>query len=265
MSRSPGSCELVPGHRTKGHWQHRPGRHAQRRAKRTDLLERLAAAPALYDLTVNPLLLTMIANVHRYRGALPGSRADLYSEICQVMLYRRHQAKRQQPAIEIPGPDKETLLARLAFTMMTSRTRDLQRAQIFAALEPHLARLPGAVTGEDFLADVANNGLLVEREHHLYTFAHHTFGEYLAARYIAAANSTEVLIENVQEPWWRETALCTCPCPASTPTRSCGPVWTAAAPPRSPSRSPPPATAVRWPPIFGNGSTTPKHVPTSPT
>ena len=32
-----------------------------------DLLQRIEQAPALYDLTVNPLLLTMIANVHRYR------------------------------------------------------------------------------------------------------------------------------------------------------------------------------------------------------
>ncbi|HKR50264.1 MAG TPA: NACHT domain-containing protein, partial [Pseudonocardiaceae bacterium] len=43
-----------------------------------DLLQRLNDAPALYELTVNPLLLTMIATVHRYRGALPGSRVDLY-------------------------------------------------------------------------------------------------------------------------------------------------------------------------------------------
>jgi len=39
-----------------------------------DLLRRLDAAPGLYELTVNPLLLTMIAIVHRHCGALPGSR-----------------------------------------------------------------------------------------------------------------------------------------------------------------------------------------------
>ncbi|MEU7661934.1 hypothetical protein AB0B60_26120, partial [Streptomyces lincolnensis] len=32
----------------------------------------------------NPLLLTMIANVHRYRGQLPGSRAELYAEMCDA-------------------------------------------------------------------------------------------------------------------------------------------------------------------------------------
>jgi predicted NACHT family NTPase len=59
-----------------------------------DLLKRLNDAPGLYDLTVNPLLLTMIAIIHRYRGALPGRRVDLYGEICQVMLWRIPEARR---------------------------------------------------------------------------------------------------------------------------------------------------------------------------
>jgi hypothetical protein len=172
-----------------------------------DLLDRLATSPALYDLTVNPLLVTMIANVHRYRNALPGSRADLYGEICQVMLYRRQEAKKQQPSIEIPGPDKETLLAHLAFTMMTRKVRDLPRDQLLAALRPHIARLPGAVSGEAFLTDIANNGLLLEREHHLYAFAHHTFGEYLAARAVVTGNHARVIVDNVEDAWWRETTL----------------------------------------------------------
>jgi predicted NACHT family NTPase len=53
----------------------------------------IQANSALHDLAVNPLLLTMIATAHRYRGALPGSRADLYGEICQVLLSRRAQVK----------------------------------------------------------------------------------------------------------------------------------------------------------------------------
>jgi predicted NACHT family NTPase len=58
-----------------------------------DLLRRLDGAPGLYALTVNPLLLTMIAIVHRYCGALPGSRADLYGQICQAMLWQRQEAR----------------------------------------------------------------------------------------------------------------------------------------------------------------------------
>lgn len=57
------------------------------------LTTRLAQHPALRDLAANPLLLTMIATAHRYRGALPDSRADLYGEICHVLLSRRDQSK----------------------------------------------------------------------------------------------------------------------------------------------------------------------------
>ena len=52
---------------------------AQEGAK--DLLQRLRNAPALSALSVNPLLLTMIATVHRYRSSLPGRRVELYAEI----------------------------------------------------------------------------------------------------------------------------------------------------------------------------------------
>ena len=99
-----------------------------------DLLARLDDAPGLYDLTVNPLLLTMIATVHRYRGALPGSRADLYGEICQVMLWRRQEAKKL--SIELGGDKKEALLRGLAFTMMQQRVRDLPRADLLAEIRP---------------------------------------------------------------------------------------------------------------------------------
>jgi hypothetical protein len=171
----------------------------------TDLLGRLATAPALYDLTVNPLLLTMIANVHRYRGALPGSRADLYGEVCEVMLWRRQEAKRL--AIDLPGARKVRLLAHLAFMMMQDRVRDLSRQQILEVLKPGLRRMSTIVTPEDFLADVESSGLLIEREKGLYAFAHHTFGEYLAAQHIRENGLNQVLLGAVDDAWWRESTL----------------------------------------------------------
>lgn len=170
-----------------------------------DLIQRLQATPALGELTVNPLLLTMIANVHRYRGALPGTRADLYAEICQVMLSRRTQAKNLPE--QLPWPSKEKQLSLLAFQMMTSHVRDLPRAQVLDIIQPGLRRTPQKVSGQDFLADVSSNGLLVEREHGQYAFAHLTFQEYLAARHIQANGQIDVLATAVDDDWWRETTL----------------------------------------------------------
>jgi len=58
-----------------------------------------------------------------------------------------------------------------------------------------------------FLAEVQANGLITERERHTYAFAHHTFGEYLTARHIRDNGLQQVLIDSVNDPWWRETTL----------------------------------------------------------
>ena len=175
------------------------------RRQADDLLQRLARAPALYDLTVNPLLLTMIANVHHYRGALPGSRADLYAEICQVMLFRRQEAKNLP--VQLAGDKKEALLRGLAYEMMQRRLSDLPKDDVLAEIKPGLRRLPRRITTENFLADVGTTGLLIERETGLYCFPHQTFQEYLAAAYIRDKGLADVLAKAVDDPWWRETTL----------------------------------------------------------
>ena len=162
--------------------------------------------PALHDLAVNPLLLTMIATAHRYRGALPGSRADLYGEICQVLLSRRAQAK-DLPEL-LSWPAKQTLLAALAYQMMRDHVSDLPAGRVLEILGPQLDRFSSLVTGEAFLDDVSRNGLLVEVPAGRYAFTHLTFQEYLAARHVnASPDLVKSLADNVSDPWWHETIL----------------------------------------------------------
>ncbi len=162
--------------------------------------------PALYDLAVNPLLLTMIATAHRYRGALPGSRADLYGEICQVLVSRRVQAK-DLPEL-LPWPAKQALLAALAYQMMRERVTELSADRVGEILGPRLERYPASVTGQAFLDDISLNGLLVEPAAGRYAFTHLTFQEYLAARHVSAnPYLAEVLVGDVGDPWWHETIL----------------------------------------------------------
>src|SRR5262249_20414611 len=178
--------------------------HVESRARERadDLLWRLADVPALYELTINPLLLTMIANVHRYGGALPGSRAGLYQEICQSVLWRRRAAVNLP--VGLPGPGKERLLANIAYEMMRRRVSDLAPPDVAEIVRPGLRRMSETATVEDFLAEAQASGLLVERERHRYAFPHHTFGEYLAARHIRDNGLQRVLVESVNDPWWRE-------------------------------------------------------------
>ncbi|MBT2229240.1 NACHT domain-containing NTPase [Nonomuraea sp. NEAU-A123] len=170
-----------------------------------DLLDRLNRTPELYELTINPLLLTMIANVHRHPGSLPESRERLYSEICQVMLWRRHKAK--DIPLELSGDKKEVLLRRVALAMMRRGVRDLPGTAVLAEIRPALRRMATKLTAEDFLCDVRSNGLLIEREGDVYSFAHHTFQEYLAAAHIRDKGRPDVLVGAVDDVWWRETTL----------------------------------------------------------
>jgi hypothetical protein len=183
------------------------GDDVRRRAEESaeDLLDRLNRTPALYELTVNPLLLTMIVNVHRYRGILPGSRSKLYREICSVMLGLRQEAKKLP--INLDGDRKETVLRALAYAMMRRRVVDLPRSEVIKEIGPPLRRMSRDLTPDDFMADVASNGLLVERENDLFSFAHLTFQEHLAAMHIRSRHETDVLVQTVGDSWWREVTL----------------------------------------------------------
>ena len=69
------------------------GVRADARQQADDLIKRIKKSKPLADMAVNPLLLTMIATVHRRGSALPGKRVELYREICQVLLDKRQRAK----------------------------------------------------------------------------------------------------------------------------------------------------------------------------
>jgi len=175
--------------------------------KADDLLDRLRRQPALYDLAANPLLLTMIANVHRYRDALPGSRAALYAEMCEVLLHRRQESKGLTDPTGLRGPQKEHVVCALAWQMMVAKIRDIPFQAACDAVEPVLSQVSREVTPTDFLNEARKSGLLIEREHGVYAFAHLTLQEYLAAAHITDSAQIERLTAAVDDPWWRETTL----------------------------------------------------------
>ncbi|WP_258903339.1 NACHT domain-containing NTPase [Actinokineospora sp. UTMC 2448] len=170
-----------------------------------DLLTRLESVPALVELTPNPLLLTMIANVHRFRGALPGSRADLYREMCEVALWRRNEAKGLPQ--QLSGNKREVVLRALAYRMMEAGVQVWPRDLVLAEFVRVLRRFTTTQGAEQVLADITSNGLLVELEADQLAFAHLTFQEYLAAAYVRDAHLVDALAERVDDSWWRETIL----------------------------------------------------------
>ncbi|MFF0338348.1 NACHT domain-containing protein [Kribbella sp. NPDC004875] len=172
-----------------------------------DLLRRMRLQPALYDLAANPMLLTMIANVHKYRGALPGSRAALYGEMCDLLLHRRQEAKNLTAGSGLKAEQRAKVVRKLALAMMTREVRDVTRESASEIVGPTLARIPRAATAEVFLDELTKSGLFVEREVGMYAFAHQTLQEYLAAAEIRDHPEANVLASMVDKAWWRETIL----------------------------------------------------------
>ena len=172
-----------------------------------DLLRRLRATPSLDALTVNPLLLTMIAMVHRYHGALPGSRVELYDEICEVLLGRWRQSRGVHDPLKTG--QKLVVLRPLAAHMMGHRIRDITTEEAASVIAEPL-KLVGVTEDEApeiFLASLqAGSGLLLEREAGQWSFAHLTFQEYLtAAHWLEQKEWRSDWHALVGDSWWHET------------------------------------------------------------
>ncbi|MCB9423337.1 MAG: NACHT domain-containing protein [Ardenticatenaceae bacterium] len=187
-----------------------PGVRMEAHKGAEDLIWRLRQTHVLLDMAVNPLLLTMIATVHRYRSSLPGRRVELYSEIVEVFLGKRQEAR--GITYELTPAQKQRVLETLAYYMMVQHKRELPLTEAAQACEEPLKRVigaeiasqPGAVA--DFLKMIENtSGLLIEREAGLYGFAHLTFQEYLAAVHVRDQKLEDELVKHVQDSWWHET------------------------------------------------------------
>jgi energy-coupling factor transporter ATP-binding protein EcfA2 len=187
----------------KSHLSDDPGVRMAARSGAEDLLRRLEKTPTLMELAVNPLLLTMIATVHRYRSALPGRRVELYKEICEVFLGKRQESK--GIPLDLVPAQKQFILQTLAFHMMIGNIREIRKVDALEIIKAPLAMVAPNLEAETFLKSIEQqSGLLLERELGIYSFAHKTFQEYLASMYFLDKNLESELYGRINEEWWHE-------------------------------------------------------------
>ncbi len=186
-----------------------PGVREEARRGAEDLIGRIRSTNTLSDLAINPLLLTMITTVHRYRSSLPGRRVELYSEIFEVFLGKRQQARGIE--LDMTPAQKIRVLRQLAYSMMEKELRIIDRADALRIITRPLSAVNPKIKGEEFLQSVENSsGLLVEFESGKYSFSHLTFQEHLASIHVIETRLERELLKQVQNSWWHETIRLYC-------------------------------------------------------
>ena len=192
--------------------------------------------PRLAELATRPLLLTLMASLHRWRegGSLPEKRQELYEASVGLLLDLWQRPKQLFDAQGRPvgtehdvwrelGIGAEKLRAALNLIAYEAHwkqpslkgTHDIRARDLVGILYERSDKAktgPDASAGEHRIVEYLTNraGLLIERKQgEIYTFPHRTFQEYLAACYLADEDFPFLLAERLREDneRWREACI----------------------------------------------------------
>lgn len=197
------------------------GAEADGRAEGEALAEDVLASPALLRLAANPLMLTILAIVHRTGLRLPDHRVELYGHVTRVLVERwnRVRSLRPTPRGGPPAPlvrlaDALRLLGPLALQLVRSGGRSsIPEDRLLVLLSEVMAQ--GAFRGWGSPAEVLRLfqrelGLLVESGPGTWSFLHLTLVEHLAALELLRTDGLDALLKDpteVYQPRWREVLL----------------------------------------------------------
>ena len=170
------------------------------------ILRAIETKPGVSRFATNPLLLTILALIHRNGTQMPQRRVELYQLATKTLIEDWQLGRNiaygvKQKQFSLVEEDVTRLLGPLAFQMHEEKPSGLvTQEEVEAWLTPRMAELQGVEEPEavelvrQFLRKVRETtGLFVERAPAVYGFMHLTFEEYYAARYIADNEIPDIL------------------------------------------------------------------------
>ncbi|MCP4531359.1 MAG: hypothetical protein GY831_09030, partial [Delftia sp.] len=165
-----------------------PGRSAEAFAaeQTRQLVGAIRANERIRELSINPLMLTVIAMVHRDRVKLPDRRAELYAEAVDVLLGKWEEAKGlpETPILEgkpFDTGDRRLMLQGVALAMHERRQKEVASEDLwrwlgdmfYEILRDRRASL--RAVGRFLSVIQERTGLLAARGEGVYAFSHLTF------------------------------------------------------------------------------------------
>jgi formylglycine-generating enzyme required for sulfatase activity/predicted phosphodiesterase/energy-coupling factor transporter ATP-binding protein EcfA2 len=173
-----------------------------------ELVDRISKSDHLRKLAVNPLILQIIALVHRDRGTLPQRRVELYEECTNVMLEKWDMAKGLD--VLLTAREARQVLQPLALWLHgVDGRRSSRMEEIKNAIRDPLEEIgKSGVDPEALLLNIRDrSGIFMGYSEREFGFTHLSFQEYLAAEQIRNKGESQTLLTNFGKKWWREVIL----------------------------------------------------------
>jgi HEAT repeat protein len=183
------------------------------------ILQAVDENPGVQRLAVNPLLLTILALIHKNGARLPNRRIELYDLAAKTLLEDWQLARGVPSGKTIKEHEAAQFLWPLAHWLHREKPRGMAtEAEIKQQLAKFLAAKRKLATDDpeiieavnDFLHRVRHHtGVLVERAPKQYGFMHLTFEEYFAARELVRRPDqlAQKIYELRHQPRWQEPIL----------------------------------------------------------
>lgn len=170
---------------------------------------------AAKELAHTPLLLTFLCSVYDSSQKFPDNRSVLYQKSLRIFLEEWAAEKRVLRDEIYQGLHtelEEILLSKIAYTGFESDRIFFYQRDIVQQIRTFLAgnlNAPQHLDAEKVLNAIAvQQGILVKRAEHIFSFSHLTLQEYLTAQYIDDNHLVEQLVnQHLTDKRWKEVFL----------------------------------------------------------